>query len=244
MATYKRDPHRCYCEVVKKESSAVLHNIVLDASLDLSVLERIKVNVPMKTTCEVIDYTPINIKPPVVEYRPPPPKPQPKPIPSAKVAYVGEVYRFTVIIEGLEVQHGRSDGYMDPYFYFWIGDRHYYGGRERILEASAKGRWNFPLVASELKLAARENQQIKIVWMDYNMEYKETHIHDEEIGTTVLDVETSIKGILQGRTRHEVTDLKISGSKARTAFVRIISEKQAEPEKTINRTNSYREDSS
>ena len=47
------NPTQCYCTIVAKESSAMLTNIVLEATLDLSVLERIKLDVPMKTDCYV-----------------------------------------------------------------------------------------------------------------------------------------------------------------------------------------------
>lgn len=226
--------NRCHCDVIRKESSAVLKNIVLEATVDLAVLEKIKIDVPMRTNCDVN----IPEKPVVPEYKPPPPKP--KPLPAAKVAYVGEVYKFTVEVKDLpRMDSLATGGKADPYFYFYLYDngawKMYYGGRDTALKNTRHGHWSFPLVASEVKLS----EKIKIVWMDWDG----NRSNDDEIGITEISVTQAISGIRLGGTYHESAGLKITGKRANNAVVKLIVNKQAEPKpgQTLNRTNSIKQ---
>ena len=161
------------------------------------------------------------------------PKKVPKPIPAAKIAYVGEVWVFTVIVQDLPKHDNFADDRTDPYFYFYLDNKMYYGGRETTLKDTRTGEWRFPLVASEVRLSTT----IKIVWMDYYLD-STTHKKDEEIGVTQVSVAQVTNGLTEGfQTRYRTDSLEISGT---SATISIIVEKQPEPSKTINRTNSFK----
>jgi len=226
----KKNKAYCSCEVIRKDSYATLSNIYMEATVNLGVLERIRLDVPMRTNCDVKGISVPKPKPAPVEQA------KPKPVvPAAKVAYVGEVYKFTVEVKDLpRMDAWAAGGKADPYFYFYLDSRMYYGGRDTALRNTRNGHWSFPLVASEVKLA----EKIIIKWMDWD-----TKTQDDEIGMTELNVTQAISAIRLGNSMKQVTqNLRISGKRSNSAVVTLIVEKQAEPKagQTLNRTNSIR----
>jgi len=232
--------NKCYCTVVSQESSAVLTNIVLEATLDLSVTEKISLDVPMQTECfvrttghqPVVVDTPVHYEKPAVvpkpkpvsitrveEIKPAAPAPAPvpvkvvetKPVQRAPSA-VKEVFKIIVEVNDLpKMDTFLNGGAADPYFYFYLDSKLYFGGRDKAIKNSRKGQWSFPILASLVRGASK----ITIKWFDFDQVGK-----DDEIGTTELEVSKAIRHITSGTSNKCVTNfLTISGKKAEKASV-------------------------
>lgn len=222
--------HNCVCTIVAKESSAMLSNIVLDATLDLSVLETLRINVPMKTECNVTGI----VRPPPVEE-----KPRPKtPPPAAKVAYVGERYEFKIEVDNL------YSSKADPYFMFYLGDRFFYGGRDTALTDSKNAVWSFPVNGSDVKLLEMEGGSITLRWMDYE---GSDYSNDFEVGETVIKAYDAIRNIKSGTSKFMVNSGLLIKKTSKSANiptsmtrVKMTVTVLADPRKTLNRTGSIR----
>jgi len=230
--------NRCHCTIISKESSAVLKNIVLEATLDLAVTEKISLDVPMQTECFVrtMGHQPVVVDTPVkpvvvpkpqiikvqeqkVEESKPVPVPAPAPV-QVKVepkvqrvpSVVKEVFKIIVEVNDLpKMDTFLNGGAADPYFYFYLDSKLYFGGRDKAIKNSRKGQWSFPILASLVRGASK----ITIKWFDFDQVGK-----DDEIGTTEVEVSKAIRHITAGTSNKSITNfLTISGKKAEKANV-------------------------
>jgi len=221
--------NRCTCEVIRQESYAVLSNIMLEATVRLGVEERIALDVPMHTECTVRQsgYQPVYVDTPVqqktVTVQPAKPvvvpKPQPAKVEQAKpvsrtASVVKEVFKIVVEVNDLpKMDTFLNGGSADPYFYFYLDSKLYFGGRDKAIKNSRKGQWSFPILASLVRGASK----ITIKWFDFDQVGK-----DDEIGTTELEVSKAIRHITAGTSNKSVTNfLTISGKKADKASVSV-----------------------
>lgn len=234
--------HGCHCTVIHKESSAVISNIVLEATVDLSVVERIKIDVPVKTHCQVRSMskkpvvTQVESKPVVQQERSvpeqqpvqkrkslPKPKVEQKPMPEEHAAkpppLIKEVFKIIVEVNDLpKMDSFLNGGSADPYFYFYLDNKLYFGGRDKAIKNSRKGQWSFPILAS----LVRNAHKITIKWFDFDSVGK-----DDEIGTTELDINKAIRHILSGTSNKCVTNfLNINGKGCEKASVSVTVTKE------------------
>lgn len=222
--------HGCHCTVTHQESSAIIKNIVLEATVDLSVLEKIKIDIPIKTQCSVKNLSThskptvtgptveqqikvpqtqkqnsqpqknLSQKPKIEQLAPEENAAKPpahiKPEPAQK-----EVFK--IIIEVNDLPKMDLVGGADPYFYFYLDNKLYFGGPDKAIKNSRKGQWSFPILAS----LVRNSNKITIKWFDYDTVGK-----DDEIGTTEVETSKAIRHIVTGSSNKSVTNfLSIKG---------------------------------
>lgn len=220
------NPSRCTCEVIRQESYATLSNIMLEATVNVGVYEKIMLDVPMHTECHVRQsgYQPVYVDTPVQQPKPvvvPKPSIQPvqkvehvsKPV-SRTASVVKEVFKIIVEVNDLpKMDTFLNGGSADPYFYFYLDSKLYFGGRDKAIKNSRKGQWSFPILASLVRGASK----ITIKWFDFDQVGK-----DDEIGTTELEVSKAIQQITNGNSNKSISKfLSISGKKADKAQVSV-----------------------
>lgn len=129
-----------------------------------------------------------------------------------------EIFKIVIEVNDLpKMDSFINGGSADPYFYFYLDKKLFFGGRDKAIKNSRKGQWSFPILAS----LVRNAQKITIKWFDFDNIGK-----DDEIGTTEIDVSRAIRNILNTSSNKCVTNmLPIKGKNCEKANVSITVER-------------------